>query len=97
LTELREELLDAHPARARAAIALALAAAVPGVVLRLSRAHVSDPLAALLFGLAIVGAAFLLSWAAEVAQLDISAGLAIPLLAPTPVLPEDAATFVFAR
>lgn len=96
MTELREELLDVHPARARAAIALALAAAVPGVALRLSDAHVADPLAALLFGLAIVGAAFLLSWAAEVAQLDISAGLAIAVLALIAVLPEYAVDFVFA-
>jgi cation:H+ antiporter len=49
-----------------------------------------------LFGLAIVGAAFLLSWAAEVAQLDISAGLAIALLALIAVLPEYAVDFVFA-
>jgi cation:H+ antiporter len=97
LTELREELLDVHPARARAGIALALAATAPGVALRLSGAHVSDPIAALLFGLAIVGAAFLLSWAAEVAQLDISAGLAIALLALIAVLPEYAVDFVFAR
>ncbi len=96
MTELREELLDVHPARARAAIALALAAAVPGVALRLSGLHVADPLAALLFGLAIVGAAFLLSWAAEVAQLDISAGLAIAVLALIAVLPEYAVDFVFA-
>ncbi len=95
MTELREELLDVHPARARAAIALALVAAVPGVALRLSGAHVADPLAALLFGLAIVGAAFLLSWAAEVAQLDISAGLAIAVLALMAVLPEYAVDLVF--
>ena len=46
--------------------------------------------------LAIVGAAFLLSWAAEVAQLDISAGLAIAVLALIAVLPEYAVDFVFA-
>jgi cation:H+ antiporter len=33
------------------------------------------PLAALVYGAAIVGAAFVLSWAAEAAQVDISAGL----------------------
>ena len=51
---------------------------------------------ALLFGLAIVGAAFILSWAAEVAQLDISAGLAIAVLAFIAVLPEYAVDIVFA-
>ena len=45
---------------------------------------------------AIVGAAFLLSWAAEVAQLDISAGLAIAVLAFIAVLPEYAVDLVFA-
>ncbi|HWM56466.1 MAG TPA: hypothetical protein VNO83_01425, partial [Pseudonocardia sp.] len=35
------------------------------------------PLAALVDGIAIVGAAFVLSWAAEAAQVDISAGLAL--------------------
>ena len=58
--------------------------------------ELAHPLEALLFGLAIVGAAFLLSWAAEVAQLDISAGLAIALLALIAVLPEYAVDFVFA-
>jgi cation:H+ antiporter len=43
-----------------------------------------------------VGAAFLLSWAAEVAQLDISAGLAIAVLAFIAVLPEYAVDLVFA-
>ena len=51
---------------------------------------------ALLFGLAIVGAAFILSWAAEVAQLDISAGLAIAVLAFIAVLPEYAVDMVLA-
>ena len=58
--------------------------------------ELSHPVAALLFGLAIVGAAFLLSWAAEVAQLDISAGLAIAVLAFIAVLPEYAVDLVFA-
>ena len=58
---------------------------------------ISHPLEALLFGLAIVGAAFMLSWAAEVAQLDISAGLAIAILALIAVLPEYAVDFVFAK
>ena len=73
-----------------------MAAIVPGVVLRIAGGHPPDPLAALLYGLAIVGAAFLLSWAAEVAQLDISAGLAIAVLAFIAVLPEYAVDLVFA-
>ena len=76
---------------------LAFAATAPGVFLRLSNSHVNDPVDALLYGLAIVGAAFLLSWGAEVAQLDISAGLAIAVLAFIAVLPEYAVDLVFAR
>ena len=84
------------PGRQQLALALAVVAAVPGVALRLTGAHLSDPLAASLYGLAIVGAAFLLSWAAEAAQLDVSAGLAIAVLAFIAVLPEYAVDLVFA-
>ena len=87
---------DVKPGRQRIALALAMAVTVPGILLRLTDAHLSEPVLALLFGLAIVGAAFLLSWAAEVAQLDISAGLAIALLAFIAVLPEYAVDLVFA-
>src|SRR5256885_826530 len=75
---------------------LAAAAMVPGIVARFSPGHLSPALGALLFGGAIVGAAFLLSWAAEAAQLDISAGLAIAVLAFIAVLPEYAVDVVFA-
>jgi cation:H+ antiporter len=76
-------------------VALAMGAAVPGLVLRVGGLHISPPVDALLFGVAIIGAAFLLSWAAEAAQVDISAGLAIALLALVAVLPEYAVDFVF--
>jgi cation:H+ antiporter len=46
--------------------------------------------ATVLYGAAIMGAAFLLSWAAEVAQLDVSQTLAIAVLAIIAVLPEYA-------
>jgi cation:H+ antiporter len=46
--------------------------------------------------MAVVGAAFMLSWAAELAALDISAALAISVLALVAVLPEYAVDFVFA-
>lgn len=76
-------------------IALALAATLPGVFLRLTGTHPDPILAAFLYGLAIVGAAFVLSWAAEVVQLDIAAGLALALLALIAILPEYAVDFVF--
>src|SRR4051794_20452621 len=87
---------EIRPGRQKVAMGLALAVMVPGVVLRIAGGHPPNPLAALMFGLAIVGAAFLLSWAAEVAQLDISAGLAIAVLAFIAVLPEYAVDLVFA-
>ena len=80
----------------RLVFGLALLAAVPALWLRWSEPHLSHGVEALLFGLAIVGAAFILSWAAEVAQLDIAAGLALALLALIAVLPEYAVDFVFA-
>ncbi|HEX7168891.1 MAG TPA: hypothetical protein VF230_18075 [Acidimicrobiales bacterium] len=87
---------DVHPGRQKISLAIAVAAMAPGVFLRIAEPHLAHGLEALLFGLAIVGAAFLLSWAAEAAQLDISAGLAIAVLAFIAVLPEYAVDLVFA-
>ncbi|MGA7229201.1 MAG: sodium:proton exchanger [Acidimicrobiia bacterium] len=84
-----------HNGRQITLIAAASAIAVPGVVLRLTGAEIDPILGAFLFGLAIVGAAFMLSWAAEVVQLDIAAGLALALLALIAILPEYAVDFVF--
>ena len=56
-----------------------------------------DPtVAAAVFGLGIVAGAFLLSWAAEVAELDVSASLAIAVLALIAILPEYAIEAVLA-
>lgn len=63
-------------------------AAVPGLAMRVGLLHGGPEVEAVLFGIAIVGSAFILSWAAEVAQLDISQGLALSLLALIAVLPE---------
>jgi len=82
--------------RQRIVIGAVIAVAVPGVVLRVVGTSAADPVQAVVFGLAIVGAAFLLAWAAEVAQLDISAGAAIAVLAFIAVLPEYAVDLVFA-
>ena len=96
MTTAADDLRDVHPSRQRFSLFLAVLLTLPAVVLRLGSLHTAHPLEALLFGLAIVGAAFLLSWAAEVAQLDISAGLAIAVLAFIAVLPEYAVDAVFA-
>ena len=90
------DLQDVHPRRQQLSLAMAVAAVAPGVAVRVLHPELPHPLEALIFGLAIVGAAFMLSWAAEVAQLDISAGLAIAVLAFIAVLPEYAVDLVFA-
>jgi cation:H+ antiporter len=89
------ENVDLNPRRQILYIALALGATLPGVYLRLTGTHPDPVVAAILYGLAIVGAAFILSWAAEVVQLDIAAGLALALLALIAILPEYAVDFVF--
>ncbi len=89
------ENVDLDPRRQILFISLALGATLPGVYLRLTGTHPQPVIGAFLFGLAIVGAAFILSWAAEVVQLDIAAGLALALLALIAILPEYAVDFVF--
>ncbi len=96
MTTLEQDLHGVHPARARVSILLAVAVTLPGLMIRFFGHDLPHPEQALALGLSIVGAAFILSWAAEVAQLDISAGLAIALLALIAVLPEYAVDFVFA-
>lgn len=58
--------------------------------------HWPVPWNALLPGLGIFGAAFLLSWAAELAQLEIPQALALAILALIAVLPEYAVDIYFA-
>jgi cation:H+ antiporter len=83
-------------------LALAVLASLPGSVLgflelfHLGAPELAPPLQALLYGMAVIGAAFVLAWAAEAAQLDVSASLAIGVLALIAVLPEYAVGFVFA-
>jgi cation:H+ antiporter len=83
-------------------LALAVLASVPGSLLGLAELfhlgapELAPPLLALLYGMAVIGAAFVLAWAAEAAQVDVSASLAIGVLALIAVLPEYAVGFVFA-
>lgn len=65
-----------------------MAAGVPAFALRASGVHIEPTLAALIYGFGIVAGAFLISWAAEVAQLDVSASFAIAMLALIAILPE---------
>lgn len=78
-------------------ICLAAAVTVPAIVLRITGVHPARPaIDAAVFGIAIVGGAFLLTWAAEVAEIDISQGLALSFLALVAVLPEYAVDLYFA-
>ena len=79
-----------HPMKQAIWIPIAIGATVPGLAIWSSGAHLPDVAAASLFGLAIIGSAFLLSWASEVAEIDIPKALAISVLAIVAVLPEYA-------
>ncbi|MFN8619069.1 MAG: hypothetical protein U0837_18460 [Dehalococcoidia bacterium] len=69
---------------------------LPGIVLRLAGIHPEAVASAAIFGLAILCAAFLLSWGAETAELDISQGLALAIIAIIAVLPEYAVDAILA-
>ncbi|MBI5325215.1 MAG: sodium:proton exchanger [Ignavibacteriae bacterium] len=64
--------------------------AVPSVVFKIFNLHTDPIISAVIFGFGIVVAAVLLTWAAEAAQIDISASFAIAILALIAVLPEYA-------
>ncbi|MEX2099800.1 MAG: sodium:proton exchanger, partial [Acidimicrobiia bacterium] len=87
-----------HTSERGTLLALGFAAllTLPGLGVRVSGTELPDVVAPILFGIAILGAAFLLAWAAEVLQLDVSQGLALTVLALIAVLPEYAVDFTFA-
>jgi len=68
----------------------------PAVVVRIAGLHPDPVIALLIFGAAVVSASFLLAWAAEAAQIDVSGGLAIAVLALVAVLPEYAVDLYYA-
>ena len=69
---------------------------LPSIGLALFGPGVHPLVAASVFGVGILAGAFLLSWAAEVAELDISASLAVVILVLMTVLPEYAVEVVLA-
>ncbi|WP_231735109.1 sodium:proton exchanger [Microbacterium hominis] len=77
-------------------ITVCLAIAAPAIGLRMTGIHTVPVLDMLIFGSAVVAAAFLLAWAAEAAQKDISGALAIAILALIAVLPEYAVDLYYA-
>lgn len=77
-------------------IILCLAIATPAVAFRLTGFAPDPVLDLVVFGAAVVAASFLLAWAAEAAQKDISGALAIAILALIAVLPEYAVDLYYA-
>lgn len=77
-------------------VALALLAALPGLVLRLTGLQVGPVGEMVAFGAAILAAGFLLSWGAEAAERHISQGLIIAVVALVTVLPEYAVDLYYA-
>jgi cation:H+ antiporter len=77
-----------HVLRSWLPIILAVLVAIPGLAIRFGLVGAGSTGQALFYGITIVGAAFLLSWAAEVIQIDISQGLALAILALIAILPE---------
>lgn len=80
----------------RIVMPLAILITGPGLLMKFGIWHNGPGAEALVFGLGLLGAAFMLSWAAEVVQMDISQGFALALLALIAVLPEYAVDMVFA-
>ena len=77
-------------------ITLATLMTVPALYLRVTGSHIELVTDTALYGLAIVAAAFLLAWAAEAAEVDISQALAVAFIAFVAVLPEYAVDLTFA-
>jgi cation:H+ antiporter len=69
---------------------------IPALVVRVAGLHPGAVAALLIYGAAVVAASFLLAWAAEAAQIDVSGGLAIAVLAVVAVLPEYAVDLYYA-
>ena len=74
---------------------IAFLTTLPGLILGFTHPHIMPQVGALLFGIAIFGGAFILSWAAEAAEMDMSKSLAVAILALIAILPEYAVDFVF--
>ncbi len=90
---------SASPTARRPLVRSLLLAAVfvaPAVALRLSGVHPNPVVSLLAYGAAVVAASFVLAWAAEAAQVDVSGGLAIAVLALIAVLPEYAVDLYYA-
>jgi cation:H+ antiporter len=94
--DLAPELPRSFIIRNLAIMAIAAAAALPGPILRLSGVHPENIGLTLIFGVSIIGAAFIVAWAAEAAETEVTQGLAVAAIAFIAVLPEYAVDVYFA-
>ena len=74
---------------------IAIGATLPGTAVRFLGIHTEPAITALMSGIAIMGASFLLLWACDAAQADISRALALAVIALIAVLPEYAVDMYF--
>jgi cation:H+ antiporter len=79
-----------------APFALCLAIAAPAILAQLGFWHPQPIPGAIVSGVAIVAAAFMLGWVGEAAELDLAGGLAVGLLAIVTILPEYVVSIYFA-
>jgi cation:H+ antiporter len=83
-------------------LAVVVLIALPGPIIRFGEffdlydLHLGPEINAVTFGISIFAAATLLTWASEVAETEVSAGLALVVLALIAVLPEYAVDLYFA-
>ena len=77
-------------------IAIAVLAMVPAIYFRATGLRPDPILDAVIFGIAILSAGFMLSWGAETAEGQISAGLILAVVAIITVLPEYAVDIYYA-
>lgn len=76
-------------------ILLAVIGPMPWILSYILSYHYTPPLEALISGLAVVSAAFILSWGAETAEKDLPRSLSLAIVALIAVLPEYAVDLYF--
>lgn len=93
-----KELQEHAPAIRRLIFSIAVAAAitVPGLLFRFTGYQPNPVLDAIVFGIAILAAGFMLSWGAETAEGQIASGLILAIIALITVLPEYAVDIYYA-
>jgi cation:H+ antiporter len=92
---------DVTESRARSwtlfrSLAIVSVVIAPALVFRVLGVHLDPVVGLIAYGAAVVGASFVLAWAAEAAQVDVSGGLAVAVLAVIAVLPEYAVDLYYA-